>query len=87
MAQCYVQRKDNKLPKAKGWYRTSAELLAHFESQILSLLRSPFRLDQIPLSRANKPEFESLKNEFINTLEIHPDRKPDSNPPLVMMHG
>jgi hypothetical protein len=76
------------LPDAKGWHRTSPELLAYYESKLLSHLPLPFRVYQVPLQN-NNSEFKYLCNEFINTLEVisDDDAKLTQKPTIVVVHG
>ncbi len=87
-----VVGQDSVIPPAKGWTRTSSELLAYYESKILGHLKVPHKLYQVSL-HTDRPEFQSLANEFINTLEIPVETTNSSNrsiaerPPLVIVHG
>ncbi len=87
-----VVAKESAIPQGKGWSRTSSELLAYYESKILGHLNVPHKLYQVSLD-TNRPELQSLSNEFINTLEIENNSKSTSNlslddhPPLVIVHG
>ena len=76
---------DLPIPQAKGWTRTSAELLAYYESKILGHLKVPHRLYQVSLQTDNK-DLQCVANEYINTLEIDQSTK-SASPPLVVVHG
>ena len=78
---------EDKIPPAKGWCRTSLDLLAYYESKLLSHLSVPFKSYPVPL-QTDKPHLKSVCNEHINTLEICPDDKySESKPTLVVIHG
>jgi hypothetical protein len=78
---------EEKIPPARGWCRTSLELLAYYESKLLSHLSVPFKSYPVSL-QTDQPNLKSVCNEHINTLEICPDNKnSESKPTLVVIHG
>jgi pimeloyl-ACP methyl ester carboxylesterase len=75
-------------PEPKGWHRTSPELLAYYESKLLSHLSVSFKVYPVSL-RNNKPELRHLCNEFINTLELlsSGDMGLSHGSTVVVLHG
>ena len=75
-------------PEPKGWHRTSPELLAYYESKLLSHLSVPFKVYPVSLQN-NKPELRHLCNEFINTLELvsSGDMGLSHGSTVVVLHG
>ena len=81
--------RQERIPPARGWSRTSAELLAYYESKLLGHLTVPYKSYQVSL-QTDRPELKALSKEYINTLEICPEQKPNATskqPNLVVVHG
>jgi hypothetical protein len=81
---------EEQTPKAKGWSRTSWELLAFYENKLLSHLTVPYKSYQVSL-QTDKPELKALTKDHLNTLEILGDQRATqaikTPPNLVVIHG
>lgn len=68
-----------KPPEAKGWCRTSEQLLEYHETMLLRHLSVPYNTYRVPLSKDSQT--------FIHTLEIAPGMSHSTTASLVLIHG